>query len=49
MTVKGRKISYGWLSVFVLLLVIGIVGVVDTSDAGSFNMPNNHLLRMWHG
>lgn len=43
MTVKGRKISYGWLSVFVLLLVIGIVGVVDTSDAGSFNMPNNHL------
>ena len=33
MTVKGRKISYGWLSVFVLLLVIGIVGVVDTSDA----------------
>ena len=43
MTVKGRKISYGWLSVFVLLLVIGIVGVVDTSGAGSFNMPNNHL------
>jgi Amt family ammonium transporter len=43
MTIKNRKISYGWLVVFILLLVVSVVGLVSTSDAGSFDMPNDHL------
>ena len=38
-----RKFNWGWLTVFLLMLAVSIVGCFVTPGEGIFDMPNSHL------
>ncbi len=43
MTIRGRRISYGWLFTFIVMLAVSVLGLFVTPDEGIFDMPNDHL------
>ena len=43
MTIRGRRISYGWLFTFIVMLAVSVLGLFVTPAEGIFDMPNDHL------
>ena len=39
----AKKIDLGWLTAFVLMIAISVVGLFVSPGEGIFDMPNDHL------
>lgn len=43
MTIKGKKVNWGWLTVLLGLLVICAAGLFSPLDMRTFDLANDHL------